>query len=187
MKQRLIKFLHIDFIDAPVHRFRSNTDMLVMIALLSAIAAILQSMGGFLPGIGYAISPFSTAAIFLANWLFPKRGILAYLLTIVLLWIIQPSELVVFPFTTGILGVVLGLSMHFLKNRLIIVFLSGAGLTMGIQFVLSVLRFPLLGPVAETSFSLHVFVYIFIFSIVYSWVWLEASLFFMKKYIRRKK
>lgn len=36
---------------------------LILGSIFACIAAILQAAGGFLPGIGYFISPFATATI----------------------------------------------------------------------------------------------------------------------------
>ena len=73
---------------------------------MSALATMFQATGNLVPGIGLLISPFSTLPIFCYFYSI-REGILSYILTIFLLFIIEPSELIVFPFTTGLLGLAL--------------------------------------------------------------------------------
>ena len=84
---------------------------------MSALATMFQAAGNLIPGIGLFISPFATLPIF-GYLLLYSRGVLSYLLTILLLFIIEPSELIVFPFTTGLLGIALGLSFIQFKRRI---------------------------------------------------------------------
>src|SRR5690625_3493255 len=86
----------------------SPTKKLVFTALMAALAAILQSAGGYLPGIGFFISPFTTLPILLGVLVSIRYGIFSYLLAAGLLLIIEPSELFIYPFTTGVLGIALG-------------------------------------------------------------------------------
>lgn len=100
-----------------LYKVRVNqTQSLVTIASLSALTALFQSAGGFLPGVGYLISPLSTAPLVLVALISFRSGITAYTLTSLLLLLIQPSELTVFPFTTGLLGMTLGFSIARSKN-----------------------------------------------------------------------
>jgi len=94
-----------------VHKRKlSLANKVVITALMSALATMFQAAGNLIPGIGLFISPFATLPIFLAVCYSIREGVLSYLLTILLLFIIEPSELIVFPFTTGLLGIALGLS-----------------------------------------------------------------------------
>ena len=90
---------------------------LSLIAIFSSTAAILQSFGGYLPGIGFFISPLATAPILLCTMFSLPFGIMSYLLTIMLLFILEPTELIIFPFTTGILGLGIGAAFHFFRKR----------------------------------------------------------------------
>lgn len=65
-----------------------------------------------MPGIGFLISFLATLPIFLATCFSIRQGILSYTLTIFLLFIIQPSELIIFPFTTGLLGIAMGVAFY---------------------------------------------------------------------------
>jgi len=154
----------------------NQTKTLVTIAFLGALTALFQSAGGFLPGPGYLLSPLSTAPVVLAALISLRSGFTAYALSIVLLLLIQPSELIVFPFTTGLLGLALGFSIARSKNRIQIILFSALALWAGIALVLYAFRFPLLGPSVALRFDIATATYIFLFSLLYSAIWTEISL-----------
>ncbi|MGG4345689.1 hypothetical protein [Paenibacillus lautus] len=157
------------------------TRKMITVAFLAVLSAIFQSMGGLLPGIGYLISPLATAPIVLCTILSVGSGLVAYSLTIVLLFFIQPSELIVFPFTTGLLGLGIGGSLLYLKIRLPAVITGAFSLWAGILLLLYVFRFPVLSPAVSSTFSLSTIVIIYVFSLFYSWLWVEISRYFIKK------
>jgi len=159
----------------------STTKKLVFTALMAALAALLQSAGGLVPGIGFFISPFTTLPILLSSLVSLQYGIYSYVLTNFLLLLIEPTELFIFPFTTGTLGLALGWGLVHLKSRLINVLLSGGSLFLGICLPLYILRFPVFGPLTSHSIDIQVLSVIFIFSLVYSSIWVIFSLFFIKK------
>lgn len=159
----------------------SKTKQLVSGALFASLAAFFQSAGGFLPGIGFFISPLSTAPILFCFILSLPLGFITYTLTNLLLLIIQPSELIIFPFTTGILGMGIGASFYFFKKRLYIIISGATLLTVGIITLLYGFKFPVLGPVISKNFSLSTTGLIFVFTFLYSWIWVELSLAYFKK------
>lgn len=154
----------------------NQTKILITIAFFSAITALFQSAGGFLPGPGFLISPFSTAPIVLSTLISLRSGLTAYALSILLLLLIQPSELIVFPFTTGLLGLALGFSITRFKNRIQVVLFSSVALWVGIALVVYAFHFPLLGPSVWVNFQIDISVYVFLFSLLYSGIWTEISL-----------
>jgi len=107
----------------------STTKKLMFMALMAALSTILQSAGGFLPGIGYFFSAFATLPILLGTLISVRSGILTYLLAICLLLLIEPTELAIFPFTTG-LG--LGWTLRALNQRSGILITNGFLLFLGI-------------------------------------------------------
>ncbi len=159
----------------------SPTKKLMFTALMAALAGILQSTGGLLPGIGFLLSPFATAPILLIALISFRLRILSYLLTSFLLLVIQPSELVIFPFTTGLLGIGLGWAFLAINQRLGIVITNGLLLFLGICIPLYGFGFPVFGPTFSTSFNLPVLLIILGFSFLYSWLWLEFGLYFLRK------
>jgi hypothetical protein len=157
----------------------TQTTRITMGALLAALAAIFQSAGVF-SGIGYAISILTTFPIVLATMISIRIGVLSYVVTILLLMMLQPSELLVFPFTTGLLGLSLGLAIRFVKKWGAVILLGAAGLTFGILFLLYVIRFPVLGPNVSSTFNLNVVLGTLSFSILYSAIWYRISVLGMR-------
>lgn len=176
------------FISAPVRSFSravrnkwTVATQLVFVALMAALASLFQSAGGFLPGPGYAISPLATAPILLGMLVSMRFGLIGYGVTILLLLLIQPSEVIVFPFTTGILGVGLGFAFRFLHRRLIIIFIGAGSLFTGIVILLYGLKFPVLGPGISSTPQPEILTFIFLFSLLYSWLWTEIVQWIVKR------
>lgn len=157
-------------------KYHKRTMMLILVSIFSCVAAILQSAGGFLPGIGYIISPLATAPILLGSILSIPFGVMTYVLTIGLLFILQPTELIIFPFTTGLLGLAVGGAFSILRRRIGIILFGAFLLTLGIASLLYIFRFPILGPIASNSFSVFTTGGILLFSLLYSWLWVEVAL-----------
>ncbi|GEL76359.1 hypothetical protein [Tenuibacillus multivorans] len=164
-------------------RFKKNnkTMRLVLVSIFASIAAILQAAGGFLPGIGYLISPFATAPILLCSMLSIPFGVMSYFLTIMLLFILQPTELIIFPFTTGLLGLGVGASFYYFRKRLSIIMTGAILLMLGIMSLLYIFQFPILGPAVSDSFSFLTAGSIFLFTLLYSWFWVEIALIIFKR------
>lgn len=154
----------------------NHTITLVIIALLSTLTTLFQLAGGLIPGPGYLISPLSTAPIVVATLISLRSGAIAYALTIMLLLLIQPSELFVFPFTTGPLGLALGFGIVHFQNRIQVVLFSTVALWAGIALVLYGFRFRLLGPSVTETFHVDMIMYIFLFCLLYSGIWTEIIL-----------
>ncbi|MFZ3577259.1 hypothetical protein [Virgibacillus sp. DJP39] len=158
-----------------------KTRSLLIASLLSAFAALLQSAGAYLPIVGYFISPFSTLPIILCAVISLQTGMISYFLTILLLFILQPTELVIFPFTTGLLGLAIGFSIAYLKKRILVVCSSSVILLLGISVILYGLQFPLLGPDISSEFSIRTLGWVYVLSLFYSWVWVDGGAILLKK------
>jgi len=158
-----------------------KTKKLILGAIFACIAAVLQSADGFIPGIGYLLSPLATAPIQLYSMLSTPFGILAYFQTILLLFILQPTELIVFPFTTGLLGLGIGAAFYFFKHRLSIIAAGTLSLMLGISTLLFLLHYPILGPAFSNSLSYLTIGLIFFCCFLYSWIWVEIALIIFKR------
>ena len=167
-------------ISTSYHQKASLSKRITIAAILGALAAILQSAGGFIPIVGLLISPFATLPIILSTILSARYGFLSYLLTVLLLLLIQPSELIIFPLTTGLLGLAIGYAFHFCKRRINLIITGSLSLLCGILIVLSLFRFPLLGP-SLSSINLPFLFSLIIFCFIYSWLWIEISGFLLKR------
>ena len=173
--------MYVRFAQLEFHKL-TKAKRLVLGSFLACMAAVLQAVGGFLPGIGYFISACATLPILIGAMFSLRMGVTSYFLTILLLFILFPSELVIFPFTTGLLGIGIGAAFSFFNRRLSIIFIGAILLTVGIMSLLYVFRFHVLGPALSDSFSFLTAGSIFIFSFLYSWLWVEIALFFLKKF-----
>ena len=160
---------------------QSKAKKMVLYALLTCIAAVLQAAGGIIPGAGYLISPLATAPILLCTMLSLSFGVTAYFLTILVLLILQPSELIVFPFTTGLLGLGTGAAFFYFNKKICIVLSGATLLTMGIISLLYLFHFPVLGPAVSDSFSFVTLSLIFLFAYFYSWIWVEVGMIIFKR------
>ncbi|GIN87416.1 hypothetical protein J6TS2_38020 [Heyndrickxia sporothermodurans] len=159
----------------------SQTKKLTLCSILTCSAAIFQASGGFLPVFGYIISIFSTAPVIFCSLISIQFGILSYVLTIILLVMLQPSEVLIYSFTTGLLGLGIGISILYLNRKVTIIFCSSLYLVFGILVLLYALKFPILGPIGSKTFSLWETLGIFLFSFFYSLIWVELCLFCLKR------
>ena len=159
----------------------SKGKRLVTYAFLACMATILQAAGCFLPGVGFMISPFATLPILIGTMFSLRMGVLSYFLTILLLFILVPSELFIFPFTTGLIGIGIGMAFSLFNRKLSIIIVGANFLTVGIMSLLYLFHYPVLGPIVSGSFSFRASVGIFLFSFFYSWIWVEIGLFFFRK------
>lgn len=161
---------------------QSTATKLILTAVLSSFAAILQSAGGYIPGIGFFASAMTTLPIFLATIVSVRHGFLSYFVTIFLLLMMQPSELIIFPFTTGILGLALGICFFKLMTKIWVVIFSGSTLFTGIIALLYIFRFPVLGPGVGTSFHIYLLLLVEVFGIVYAWIAAAVCSFALKRF-----
>lgn len=158
----------------------SPTRKIVYGALLASFATILQS-AGMLGGAGFLVSALSTLPILIATIISLQLGFLTYTVALVMIAIIQPSELFAFPFTTGLLGLSMGMAFKYFKKGFLIVAFSGISLTLGILFILLIIQFPILGPAGTSGADLNLIMAILLFSIFYSWIWMKGFLLLVKR------
>ncbi|MCZ2257197.1 hypothetical protein [Sporosarcina sp. G11-34] len=156
------------------------THKLMFAALMAAIATVLQSAGGMFPGVSFLISLLTTAPILIGSLISFRLGAMIYMLTTFLLLIIQPSELIFFPFTTGLLGLFLGWTLLLFNRRIEIIVSSGTLLFLGMCIPLYLFAFPVFGPTILSSFNMTVLAFIFSFSLLYCWLWLEIGLLLLR-------
>jgi hypothetical protein len=159
------------------------TRMVVLGALLASFATILQS-AGILAGLGYFVSALSTLPILIATIISLQMGFLSYIVAFMMISIIQPSELFAYPFTTGLLGLSMGIAFRFFKKGFLVTVFSGILLSLGILFILYIIQFPILGPSVSSSVDMKIVMVITLFSILYSWIWMKGFISLVKKITR---
>jgi hypothetical protein len=170
---------------AAVHCFlgqrSSETRKLIFSAVFGAIAAILIAMGGYMPGMGGLIGMAGAFPIILSTMISLRYGIMAYVLTIFLLLVLQPAEMLLFPFTTGLLGLVLGLSFCVMKKVFQLYITGMITLSGGIFVLLYGFQFPILGSSISSAIQYQNVLFIAVFSFFYSGLIVEVSLIGLKK------
>lgn len=178
-KQSLLTMAH------SIHMYTKNhwstTKLLVYSAMFAVLAALLQSAGGYVPAVGFLISPFTTLPLILVSVISLRYGLFAYVLTAGLLLLIEPTELFIFPFTTGVLGVSIGWGLVRLRRVSFVILFSSVLLFLGICFPLYVLEFPVFGPITTKEFHWQILTGIYTFSVLYSVLWIGISRFFLKR------
>lgn len=157
----------------------SELQKLVFASFMSILATFLQSAGGYLPGVGFLISPFTTLPILIITIISIRYGTLSFILTAILLLLIEPSELFIYPFTTGVLGLSLGTGYRLLYLYWKVLALSGCLLSLGIYFPLYVLGFPVFGSTIVSTVNIYIIIFIFVFSVLYTaiWIWISQIAF----------
>ncbi|WP_078544882.1 hypothetical protein [Litchfieldia alkalitelluris] len=183
LKSTLKRVLHTDLkvIKNLIGVNVNQTRRVVYGGILASFATILQSTG-MLGGVFLIISALSTLPIILSTTLSIHMGFLSYVVASVLIAIIQPSELFAFPFTTGLLGLSLGVAFLLFKKTLGVVLFSGISLTLGIFFILAIIQFPILGPSIASTIDLNILLMITIFSLIYSWLWVKIFIFLVRTF-----
>jgi hypothetical protein len=159
----------------------SPTRKVVYGSILACFASIFQS-AGVIGGVGYFVSVLSTLPILIATIISLQTGFLTYIVALVLIAIIQPSELFIYPFTTGLLGLSMGLAFRYFKKGFLILFFSGVSLVLGILLILYIIQFPLLGPSMSSGMDTRTVAIIVLFSLIYSWIWMKGFILIVKKY-----
>ncbi|PMC40738.1 hypothetical protein CJ195_03240 [Bacillus sp. UMB0899] len=160
----------------PLYQY-SYTMKLMIGAIMASLAAILQSAGLFV-GFGYVLSMLATLPIILTTMISIRIGMMAYISTILLVSIIQPSEIIIFTFTTGLLGLCIGIGLRRFKHVLYVMVFAALSLTMGIISVMTIFHFPILGPSVSTALDSKIVGAVFVFALLYSWIWIKVSIGF---------
>lgn len=163
----------------------SRVKKMTVIAFLSALASVFQCFGDLAPGIGYLISPLATAPIFICTIFSISYGIIGYLLTMLLLLAFMPSEIILFAFTTGLLGISLGIGFLCLGRRIYIIAFSAVMLLAGISILLYAFQIPVLGPAVSYDFNIKKLFFVYIFGFLYSWLWTDLIIIIIIKRLKK--
>ena len=137
--------------------------------ILTTIAVLFQSAPIFLPTVGMALSPLSTLPIAISAYLNMSLGISVLISSALILIFISIEETLILLFTTGLLGLILGL----LYRRKLIISILGTAITLSIGMVILtyIIGISAFGDFTE-SLSLSVTLIIFVaFSIIYATIW----------------
>lgn len=146
--------------------------------VLTAITVLLQSAPVFFPGLGLLLSPFSTLPVIIGAVYQIPMGLLVYFSAIIILLYIHLQEAIIFLFTTGLLGIVIG-SFLYRKGLLFSIIFSFFVLTLGIISLTYVAKIPAFG---DATGSLPIFVTLLLFSL-FSLVYVTLWNVYIRKFI----
>lgn len=152
--------------------------------IMTTIAVLFQSAPIFLPTVGMALSPFSTLPIAIASYFSISLGILVFISSAMILIFISIEEALILLFTTGLLGLVIGL---FYKRKLFpAIIITAIILTIGMIALTFIVGISAFGDFTS-SLSLTITLLIFIlFSLIYATIWNLSFKRFIKYLIKIK-
>lgn len=172
---REAKLLQDHFANGPYAR------KVVVPTVLGLLAVLFQSMGGFLPGLGYFISPFATTPIIFSSLISFRFGLMSYMLAACLLLVVRPDEVIIFIFATGLLGIGVGGGFFYARVRWTVTLLGSLSLFTGLICLLFILQFPVLGSAISSDLrSIHL-TGLFAFTLLYSWIWVAGISCLLKR------
>ena len=138
--------------------------------LLTTIAVLFQSAPLFFPMLGMAFSPFSTLPIAMAAVMSVSLGFKVFFSTIFILTIFSVEEALIFCFTTGLLGVVMG-TILYRKGIIASILLSSIALSLGMICLTYIVQLAAFVEFISSFSGYLIFLIFFGFSIVYTSIW----------------
>jgi hypothetical protein len=153
--------------------------------ILTTIAVLFQSAPVFLPAIGLALSPLSTLPIAIAAVSDISLGITVFFSSALILVIVSTQETIILLFTTGLLGIVIGILLY-RKGIIISILFSSIALSLGMVFLTYIVG---ISAFVDLTSSLSIpltFLIFFSFSLVYASIWSICFRKFMNYLIKIK-
>lgn len=138
--------------------------------LLTSLTVLLQSAPVFLPAIGLALSPLSTLPIALAAVFNISLGIAVLFSSALILIIVSPQEAIIFLFTTGLLGIIIG-TLLYRKGIVISILSSTIILSIGMIVLTYIVGIPAFVDFTNTLSIPFTLLSFFVFSLVYASTW----------------
>ena len=153
--------------------------------LLTTIAVLFQAAPVFSPVVGLALSPLSTLPIAIAAVFNISLGFTVFFSSALILAIVSVQETIILLFTTGLLGIVIGLLLY-RKGIIISISFSSTTLSLGMLFLTYVAGIPAFADLAgslSTSYTILIF---FSFSLIYACFWNICLKKFMNYFVKIK-
>ena len=138
--------------------------------ILTTIAVLFQSAPVFLPAIGLALSPLSTLPIAIAAVYNISLGFAVFFSSALILIMVSAQETIILLFTTGLLGIVMGILLY-RKGIIISILFSSIALSLGmisLTYIVGISAFVDLASQLSTPLTFLIF---FSFSLVYASIW----------------
>ncbi|MBO9129081.1 hypothetical protein [Bacillus sp. 165] len=126
-----------------------------------------------------------TAPITICIIIHPLLGTAVYFFVSLLLFFLQPGNLLVFMFATGLAGLSVGCGYQLVRTRIVIVSIGACVLATGIEILLFRFHVPVLGSLSSQKDE--VFPILVLISFLYSWIWTEIIRVIVKNLAAFKK
>lgn len=153
--------------------------------ILTALAVLFQSAPVFLPGVGLTLSPLSTLPIAMAAVINISLGLTVFFSSALILTFVSVQESIILLFTTGLLGITLGILLN-RKGNLISILLSGVALSFGMLCLTYIIGVPAFAELTETVSAPFIILTFILFSLAYSSIWNICIRKFMNRMIKVK-
>ncbi|SHI52633.1 hypothetical protein SAMN05444401_0907 [Clostridium amylolyticum] len=153
--------------------------------ILTTISVLFQSAPVFLPAIGLALSPLSTLPIAIAAVSNISLGITVFFSSALILVIVNAQEAIILLFTTGLLGIVMGILLY-RKGIITSILFSSIALSLGMILLTYVVGIPAFAELTRTLSTTLIFLIFFSFSLAYASIWNICFKKFMNYLIKIK-
>jgi len=139
---------------------RRSSDPIAYGGVLTTLTVVFQSAPIFIPTIGLFLSPFSSLSVAIAGIKSKSLGLLVFLASLFILPLISLEEAMIFLFTTGPLGLMIG---RYLKRKtlLLAALFSGLALTLGILVMIYAIAFASLSSLPALPLVLLTFSFLY--------------------------
>lgn len=165
---------------------KMSTTWLVCIGgLLTTITVLFQAAPVFMPAIGLALSPFSTLPVAIASVFNIPLGFAVLILSALILILINVQEAIILLFTTGILGLTIGIFLY-RKGIFTSILISSISLSLGMMCLTYIIQ---MSAFIEFTSSWSIplsFLIFFLFSLTYSSIWNIGFKKFMNYLLKTK-
>lgn len=138
--------------------------------IFTAITVILQAAPVYLPAIGLALSPGSTLPVALATIINVNLGIMVYISSVFILFMISIEEAMICLFATGLIGLTLA-ALLYRRSFFISIFTSSATLAVGMMILTYIVAIPGFSEFTATLSLVVTTLIYFIFSLFYISIW----------------
>lgn len=148
----------------------NKTSFICIGGILTTATVLLQSAPVFLPALGLALSPFSTLPVAIAAVLNIPLGFAVIFSSALILVMVNIQEAIILLFTTGILGIVIGILLY-RKGIIISILISSIALFLGMLCLTYIIHIPAFTNLTDLLSIPLIFLIFFTFSLVYAIIW----------------
>jgi hypothetical protein len=146
------------------------------LAILAALAAVMQGAAALWPGPGHALAALASLPLALAAWFGGRRATWCWVVAVLLLGLVHVQEAAIFGLMTGPVGLAAGWGLRHGWGWMFTSLLAGVVLTIGMLILAYVVGVPPLGPEVQ-AFGLATPLVYGLFSLGWGalWAWLTAK------------